>query len=74
MNDESGEDIQREIEAFIRKQEIGKVIDTLSKKGNESPISDNEYWSNLYLVARDHKMRDREMSLGEKAKNGCPRN
>jgi hypothetical protein len=60
----------KEIENFIKNREIGQAIYALDEKGNELNISKQKYWLNLYLVAREHKMRDVVISLEGKAKNG----
>jgi hypothetical protein len=58
-----------EIEKLIKNQEIGKAIDKLNIIGNELNVSNKQYWSNMYLVARDHKMRDGARSLENKVKS-----
>jgi hypothetical protein len=58
-----------EIEQFISSNEIVAAVDVLVKYGNSHNISDKQYWSNLHIVANDHKMGDKIMYLEGKARN-----
>lgn len=54
------------IENYIKNGEIHLAVDFLNEKGVKLKVSESVLWSNLYIVARDHKMRDRIILLSRK--------
>jgi len=58
--------IRDTIDHYIENKETGLAVDFLIEKGEKLKISDAAYWSNLYVVSKEHKMRDKSILIAGK--------
>jgi hypothetical protein len=65
LNEEQTKD-NHKINNNLKNKEIGLAVKYLIEKGEESEIKDSVYWSNLYSVATEHKVRDKIIELESK--------